>query len=92
MKQASSTTIQKQFRRTFSISDKLYFEPLIIEDVMHVIDLEKPGKGSSSSLADRQQSILADGLVERGVKILVLHLKTWIGRKIAINLKKHLRI
>lgn len=26
----------------FSISDKLYFEPLTIEDVMHIIDLEKP--------------------------------------------------
>ena len=26
----------------FSISDKLYFEPLTIEDVMHVIDLEQP--------------------------------------------------
>ena len=26
----------------YSISDKLYFEPLTIEDVMHVIDLEQP--------------------------------------------------
>jgi carbamoyl-phosphate synthase large subunit len=26
----------------FSISDKLYFEPLTIEDVMHIIDLEQP--------------------------------------------------
>ena len=26
----------------FSISDKLYFEPLTLEDVMHIIDLEKP--------------------------------------------------
>ena len=26
----------------FSISDKLYFEPLTIEDVMSIIDLEKP--------------------------------------------------
>ena len=26
----------------FSISDKLYFEPLTIEDVMHVVDLEQP--------------------------------------------------
>ena len=26
----------------FSISDKLYFEPLTIEDVMHIVDLEQP--------------------------------------------------
>ena len=26
----------------FSISDKLYFEPLTLEDVLHVIDLEQP--------------------------------------------------
>ena len=26
----------------FSISDKLYFEPLTIEDVMNIIDLENP--------------------------------------------------
>src|SRR5699024_1413809 len=26
----------------FSISDKLYFEPLTLEDVMHVVELEKP--------------------------------------------------
>ena len=31
----------------FSISDKLYFEPLTIEDVMHIIELEKP-KGIKS--------------------------------------------
>ena len=33
----------------FSISDKLYFEPLTIEDVMHIIDLEKPD-GSRGSV------------------------------------------
>src|SRR5699024_12731213 len=26
----------------FTISDKLYFEPLALEDVMHVVELEKP--------------------------------------------------
>jgi len=26
----------------FSISDKLYFEPLTFEDVMNVVDLEQP--------------------------------------------------
>ncbi|MCP6756952.1 hypothetical protein NL533_35525, partial [Klebsiella pneumoniae] len=26
----------------FSVSDKLYFEPLTIEDVLNVIELEKP--------------------------------------------------
>ena len=32
----------------FSISDKLYFEPLTIEDVMHIIDLEKPDRSRCS--------------------------------------------
>ncbi|GAE91702.1 carbamoyl-phosphate synthase large chain [Gracilibacillus boraciitolerans JCM 21714] len=26
----------------FSVSDKLYFEPLTLEDVMHVVELERP--------------------------------------------------
>ncbi len=51
MKLSSSTTTQKLYQpinnpetvsTDFSISDKLYFEPLTTEDVMHVIDLEKP--------------------------------------------------
>ena len=41
-KQSLSTTTQKQFQRTSRISDKLYFEPLTMEDVMHIVDLEQP--------------------------------------------------
>lgn len=53
----------------FSISDKLYFEPLTTEDVMHVIDLEKP-KGVIVQFGGQTAINLADSLVEHGVKIL----------------------
>ncbi|MEW9501369.1 carbamoyl-phosphate synthase large subunit [Jeotgalibacillus marinus] len=53
----------------FSISDKLYFEPLTIEDVMHIIDLEKP-EGVVVQFGGQTAINLADKLVERGVTIL----------------------
>jgi carbamoyl-phosphate synthase large subunit len=53
----------------FSISDKLYFEPLTLEDVMHIIDLEKP-EGVVVQFGGQTAINLAAGLVERGVKIL----------------------
>ncbi|MFJ7638667.1 carbamoyl-phosphate synthase large subunit [Peribacillus sp. NPDC097264] len=53
----------------FSISDKLYFEPLTLEDVMHVIDLEKP-EGVIVQFGGQTAINLAEGLVHRGVKIL----------------------
>lgn len=53
----------------FSISDKLYFEPLTIEDVMHIIDLEKP-EGVIVQFGGQTAINLAASLVERGVKIL----------------------
>ncbi|TFE02698.1 carbamoyl-phosphate synthase large subunit [Jeotgalibacillus salarius] len=53
----------------FSISDKLYFEPLTLEDVMHVIDLEKP-EGVVVQFGGQTAINLADGLSKRGVKIL----------------------
>ncbi|MFC4409275.1 carbamoyl-phosphate synthase large subunit [Chungangia koreensis] len=53
----------------FSISDKLYFEPLVIEDVMHIIDLEKP-KGIIVQFGGQTAINLAEGLAQRGVKIL----------------------
>ncbi|MCR0205962.1 carbamoyl-phosphate synthase large subunit [[Clostridium] innocuum] len=53
----------------FSISDKLYFEPLTIEDVMHVVDLEQP-LGVVVQFGGQTAINLADQLVERGVKIL----------------------
>lgn len=53
----------------YSISDKLYFEPLTIEDVMHIIELEKP-EGVIVQFGGQTAINLADKLVERGVKIL----------------------
>ncbi len=53
----------------FSISDKLYFEPLTIEDVMHIIDLEQP-EGVVVQFGGQTAINLASSLVERGVKIL----------------------
>lgn len=53
----------------FSISDKLYFEPLTTEDVMHVIDLEKP-LGVIVQFGGQTAINLADSLVQHGVKIL----------------------
>jgi len=53
----------------FSISDKLYFEPLTIEDVMHIIDLEQP-EGVVVQFGGQTAINLAGALEERGVKIL----------------------
>ncbi|KIL44823.1 carbamoyl-phosphate synthase large subunit [Jeotgalibacillus soli] len=53
----------------FSISDKLYFEPLTIEDVMHIVDLEGP-EGVIVQFGGQTAINLADKLVERGVRIL----------------------
>lgn len=53
----------------FSISDKLYFEPLTIEDVMHIIDLEKP-LGVVVQFGGQTAINLAAKLEANGVKIL----------------------
>lgn len=53
----------------FSVSDKLYVEPLTIEDVMHVIDLEKP-KGVVVQFGGQTAINLASELAARGVQIL----------------------
>lgn len=53
----------------FSTSDKLYFEPLTIEDVMHVIDLEKP-VGVIVQFGGQTAINLAAELAARGVRIL----------------------
>ncbi len=58
----------------FTISDKLYFEPLTLEDVMHVIELEQP-LGVIVQFGGQTAINLADGLVQRGVKILGTSLK-----------------
>ncbi|RDU38509.1 carbamoyl-phosphate synthase large subunit [Neobacillus piezotolerans] len=53
----------------FSISDKLYFEPLTVEDVMHIIELENP-IGVVVQFGGQTAINLASGLAERGVKLL----------------------
>ena len=53
----------------FSISDKLYFEPLTEEDVMNIIHLEQP-KGVVVQFGGQTAINLADKLAKHGVKIL----------------------
>ena len=53
----------------FNISDRLYFEPLTVEDVFHVIEREKP-LGVIVQFGGQTAINLAEGLAERGVKIL----------------------
>lgn len=53
----------------FNISDRLYFEPLTLEDVHHVIEREKP-VGVIVQFGGQTAINLAKPLVERGVKIL----------------------
>ncbi len=53
----------------FSISDKLYFEPLSFEDVMNVIDLERP-KGVIVQFGGQTAINLAWPLARAGVELL----------------------
>lgn len=53
----------------FSISDKLYFEPLTIEDVMSIIELENP-IGVVVQFGGQTAINLAAKLAENGVRIL----------------------
>ena len=53
----------------FSISDKLYFEPLTIEDVLNVIELEQP-IGVIVQFGGQTAINLAEQLVKNGVNIL----------------------
>lgn len=53
----------------FSISDKLYFEPLTLEDVLNVIDLEQP-LGVVVQFGGQTAINLAQPLAENGVHIL----------------------
>ena len=52
----------------YTISDKLYFEPLTYEDVMNVIDFEKP-EGVVVALGGQTAINLASKLDQTGVKI-----------------------
>src|SRR5699024_5199537 len=53
----------------FTISDKLYIEPLGVVDVMHVVELAKPA-GVIVQFGGQTAINLAAGLQERGVNIL----------------------
>ncbi len=53
----------------YTTSDKLYFEPLCVEDVMNIIELENPD-GVIASLGGQTAINLAQPLTDRGVKII----------------------
>ena len=53
----------------YTTSDKLYFEPLTVEDVMNIIELEKP-LGVVASLGGQTAINLAEPLSKRGVKLI----------------------
>ncbi|MBO4360454.1 MAG: carbamoyl-phosphate synthase large subunit, partial [Eubacteriaceae bacterium] len=53
----------------YTCSDKLYFEPLTAEDVMNIIELEKP-EGVIATLGGQTAINLADPLRERGVTLI----------------------
>ncbi len=53
----------------YTTADKLYFEPLTVEDVMNIIEFEKP-EGVIASLGGQTAINLAEPLTARGVKII----------------------
>jgi carbamoyl-phosphate synthase large subunit len=53
----------------FDVSDKLYFEPLTLEDVLEIVRLEEP-EGVIVQLGGQTPLKLAEGLAEAGVRIL----------------------
>ncbi len=53
----------------YTTADKLYFEPLTTEDVMNIIEFEKP-EGVIASLGGQTAINLADPLMRRGVEII----------------------
>ena len=53
----------------YTCSDKLYFEPLCTEDVMNIIELEKP-EGVIATLGGQTAINLADSLRDRGVRLI----------------------
>ena len=53
----------------YTCSDKLYFEPLCVEDIMNVIAMEKP-EGVIATLGGQTAVNLAEPLHARGVRII----------------------
>ena len=53
----------------YTTADKLYFEPLTPEDIMNIVELEKP-EGAIATLGGQTAVNLAEPLTKRGVKII----------------------
>lgn len=53
----------------YTCADKLYFEPLCVEDIMHILDYEKP-YGVITTLGGQTAVNLTEPLAARGVPIL----------------------
>jgi carbamoyl-phosphate synthase large subunit len=53
----------------YTTADKLYFEPLTVEDVMNIVELEKP-EGVIATLGGQTAVNLAEPLTKRGVRII----------------------
>ncbi len=53
----------------YTTADKLYFEPLTVEDVMAIIDFENP-EGVIATLGGQTAINLAEPLMKRGVKLI----------------------
>ena len=53
----------------YTTADKLYFEPLTPEDVMNIVEFEKP-EGVIASLGGQTAINLAEPLMKRGVRII----------------------
>ncbi|MBQ9420538.1 MAG: carbamoyl-phosphate synthase large subunit [Lachnospiraceae bacterium] len=53
----------------YTTADKLYFEPLTVEDIMNIIDLEKP-LGVIATLGGQTAVNLAEPLAKLGTKII----------------------
>ena len=53
----------------YTTADKLYFEPLTVEDILNIVDLEQPA-GVITSLGGQTAINLAQPLAENGVRIM----------------------
>ena len=53
----------------YTTADKLYFEPLTVEDILNICDLEKP-EGVIATLGGQTAVNLAGPLAERGIRII----------------------
>ena len=53
----------------FDTSDRLYFEPLTVEDVMHIVEKERP-EGVIVQFGGQTAINLSEPLEERGIKVL----------------------